>query len=94
MSGGQQQRVAIARALAKESGVLLADEPTGSVDRESGQMVVAALKEGARSTGGTVLVATHDLSITKVADRVVKLVDGRVAEDGRPREDPAGGGPS
>ena len=93
MSGGQQQRVAIARALAKESRILLADEPTGSVDRESGQRVVSALMEGARSVGGTVIVATHDLSIAKVADRVVKLVDGHVAEDSRPRGAPTGGGP-
>jgi putative ABC transport system ATP-binding protein len=92
MSGGQQQRVAIARALAKESSLLLADEPTGSVDRESGHRVVSTLREAAKTTGGTIIVATHDLSITKAADRVIKLVDGRVAEDTRPERDVSGGG--
>jgi len=92
MSGGQQQRVAIARALAKRSSLLLADEPTGSVDRESGQVVISTLKQAARETGGTVVVATHDLTVTKVADRVIKLVDGRVVEDSRPANGRSGGG--
>ncbi len=92
ISGGQQQRVAIARALAKEPTVLLADEPTGSIDRASGKVVVTALRDSAKRLGRTTVLATHDPSLAEVADRVVTLVDGRVTEDRRQRG--GGGGES
>ncbi len=80
LSGGQQQRVAVARALAKEAPVLLCDEPTGALDRATGGSVVDLLVDAAHQHGRTVLVVTHDPSIADVADRVIRLVDGRLAE--------------
>jgi putative ABC transport system ATP-binding protein len=92
MSGGQQQRAAIARALAKEPTVLLADEPTGSIDRASGRVVVTALRDSAKQLGRTTVLATHDPSLAEVADRLVTLVDGRVTEDRQQRGGGSGGG--
>jgi putative ABC transport system ATP-binding protein len=77
LSGGEQQRVALARALVKEPQLLLADEPTSQLDVESGKAVVDLLKEASLS-GTTVVVATHDQTLEQVADRVVRLEDGRV----------------
>jgi putative ABC transport system ATP-binding protein len=79
LSGGQQQRVAIARALVKEPPLLLCDEPTGSLDLETGRQVLAVLRELAREGHHTVLLVTHNSAIARMADRVVRLRSGRVA---------------
>jgi putative ABC transport system ATP-binding protein len=85
LSGGQQQRVAIARALAKETPVLLCDEPTGALDRTTGAEVLALLERAAGEFGRTVVVVSHDPSVEAVADRSLHLVDGRIVDDrGRP----------
>ncbi|CAG0989050.1 Lipoprotein-releasing system ATP-binding protein LolD [Anaerolineae bacterium] len=81
LSGGQQQRVAIARALANDPPILLCDEPTGNLDRKSGQQVIDALKEIRRTLNTTVIVVTHDLTIAEQMDRVVSLEDGQLTED-------------
>ena len=81
LSGGQQQRVAIARALAKKPRLLLADEPTGALDHEAGAQVVGLLADAARSSGCAVIIVTHDESLTKAADRVIRLRDGRIVSD-------------
>lgn len=86
LSGGQQQRVAIARALAKRPRLLLADEPTGALDHETGQQVAGLLREAARSEGCAVVVVTHDEGLISFADRVVRMRDGRVVEDSAPDE--------
>jgi putative ABC transport system ATP-binding protein len=81
LSGGQQQRVAIARALANNPPLLLADEPTGNLDTESGKVVLKALEDVQRETGTTVVVVTHDPSIAAAMERVITLVDGQVVEN-------------
>jgi putative ABC transport system ATP-binding protein len=73
MSGGEQQRVAIARALAKQPLLVLADEPTGNLDRASARGIVALLREAAEKLGTTVIVVTHDAEICDVADRVLDV---------------------
>jgi putative ABC transport system ATP-binding protein len=80
MSGGQQQRVAIARALANEPALIIADEPTGQLDSETGRSVMELLRKVVRSEGVTVLVATHDPQLMELADRVVELRDGHIVE--------------
>ena len=77
LSGGQRQRVAIARAVINQPAVLLADEPTGNLDRRSGAEIVALLEQ-LNATGQTLLVVTHDPEVATFADRVVKLRDGQV----------------
>ena len=79
MSGGQRQRVAIARALASEPAILLADEPTASLDKESGREVVDRIRVLAKEKGTTILLVTHDNRILDVADRIVHLEDGRLS---------------
>jgi putative ABC transport system ATP-binding protein len=79
LSGGQRQRVAIARALAPEPELVLADEPTASLDSKSGQDVVELLGNLCRNRGSAVLLVTHDLRLLKDADRIWKIEDGRVA---------------
>jgi putative ABC transport system ATP-binding protein len=81
LSGGQQQRVAIARALANNPPILLADEPTGNLDTESGAIVMSALETIRRESGTTVVIVTHDQHIAEATDRVITLVDGRVVTD-------------
>jgi putative ABC transport system ATP-binding protein len=82
LSGGQQQRVAIARALAKRPRLLLADEPTGALDHDTGLEVVKLLRSAADEEKCAVIVVTHDESLAAVADRVIRLRDGRVISDG------------
>lgn len=79
LSGGQRQRVAIARALASEPTILLADEPTASLDKESGREVVDRIKVLAKEKGTTILLVTHDNRILDVADRIIHLEDGRLS---------------
>ncbi|PJM93363.1 ABC transporter ATP-binding protein [Streptomyces sp. CB01373] len=80
LSGGQQQRVAIARALANEPALLIADEPTGQLDAETGHAVMELLRAVVRSEQVTALVATHDATLLDLADRVLELRDGRITE--------------
>jgi putative ABC transport system ATP-binding protein len=91
MSGGEQQRVAIARAVAKQPAVLLCDEPTGALDAETGTMVLAALDSVHRQLGTATAVITHNVSIARMAHRIVSLADGHVAaiEDNPTRAAPA-----
>jgi putative ABC transport system ATP-binding protein len=83
LSGGQQQRVAIARALSKKPRLLLADEPTGALDHDTGRAVAGLLREAARGEGCGVVVVTHDEGLSSFADRIIRLRDGRVASDER-----------
>ncbi|MFF9478311.1 ABC transporter ATP-binding protein [Streptomyces sp. NPDC014733] len=76
LSGGQQQRVAIARALANQPSLLIADEPTGQLDADTGREVMELLRAVVRSEGVTALVATHDPHLVGLADRVLELSDG------------------
>lgn len=80
LSGGQQQRVAIARAIAKRPQVLLCDEPTGALDSQTGAVVLEALDSVNRTLGTTVVVITHNAAMAGMADRVVVLADGSIAE--------------
>ena len=79
LSGGQQQRVALARALAHRPRLLIADEPTGQLDSETGRDVMRLLREVVAEQDMTALVATHDAALMEDADRVVELRDGRIA---------------
>jgi putative ABC transport system ATP-binding protein len=78
LSGGEQQRVAIARALANRPRILLADEPTGQLDSETGHVIMLLIRRVVRAEGVTAIVATHDPAMLDVADRVVELHDGRL----------------
>ncbi|MEV0526460.1 ABC transporter ATP-binding protein [Streptomyces sp. NPDC050439] len=78
LSGGQQQRVAIARALANKPALLIADEPTGQLDAETGLAVMELLRAVVRGEGVTALVATHDAALLDLADRVLELRDGEI----------------
>jgi putative ABC transport system ATP-binding protein len=81
LSGGEQQRVAIARALVKDPPILLADEPTGELDYETGKHILSALRRINKDTNKTVLLVTHNTAIGDIADRVVRLRDGHIIED-------------
>lgn len=81
LSGGQQQRVAIGRALMNAPQVMLADEPTGSLDSKNGHEIIKLLKESNRIYGQTLLLVTHDESIALQADRIIGISDGRVVRD-------------
>ena len=78
LSGGQQQRVAIARARVSRPAVVLADEPTGSLDRANGERVVELLRRARERLGTTIVLVTHDEGVAAAADRVVRISDGRV----------------
>jgi len=83
MSGGEQQRVAVARAIAAEPAVVLADEPTANLDQAAGRALVEMMHELNRERGVTFVFSTHDPMVLAQADRVVRLVDGKVAADER-----------
>jgi putative ABC transport system ATP-binding protein len=80
LSGGEQQRVAIARAIAKNPAVLLCDEPTGALDSQTGVVVLEALERVNRELGTLTVLITHNAGIAEMADRVIRLSDGRIAE--------------
>ena len=81
LSGGEQQRVAVARALAKDPVMLLGDEPTGNLDFHTGKLVLRALKDVNVREGKTIIVVTHNSPIAQVADRVLHLRDGGIAQE-------------
>ena len=80
LSGGEQQRVAIARALAKNPKLLLCDEPTGALDYKTGKAVLKLLQDTCKNTGTTVVVITHNQALTGMADRVITVKSGQIAE--------------
>ncbi|WP_435080196.1 ABC transporter ATP-binding protein [Clavibacter michiganensis] len=82
MSGGQQQRVAVARALANRPRLLLADEPTGQLDQETGAAIMRLLLDVVRAEGTTALISTHDATLQGLADASIRLTDGRVDPTG------------
>ncbi|MDI9637639.1 DevA family ABC transporter ATP-binding protein [Geitlerinema splendidum] len=84
LSGGQKQRVAIARALVSNPKIVLADEPTAALDKKSGRDVVEMMQKLAKERGCTILLVTHDNRILDIADRIVYMEDGRLAEDPNP----------
>lgn len=83
LSGGQQQRVAIGRALMNAPALMLADEPTGSLDSRNGQEIIKLLKESNHKYGQTLLLVTHDENIALQADRIITIADGRIVRDDR-----------
>ncbi|MGL5149043.1 MAG: ABC transporter ATP-binding protein [Clostridium sp.] len=85
LSGGEKQRVAIARALINNANIILADEPTGSLDKKNGRDVIDKLKEINKS-GKTVIIITHDEGIAKECDRVIKIEDGHIVSDESTRQ--------
>lgn len=80
LSGGEQQRVSIARALCKNPKIILCDEPTGALDYNTGKAVLTLLQETCRSTGKTVIIITHNGALTQIADRVIRVKNGRAVE--------------
>ena len=82
LSGGQRQRVAIARALVTQPQLVLADEPTANLDSNTGQSIIELMKQINDEDGTTFLFSTHDNNVMKNADRVIRLVDGKVSNDG------------
>ncbi|MDR6291953.1 putative ABC transport system ATP-binding protein [Inquilinus ginsengisoli] len=82
LSGGEQQRTALARAFAADPDVILADEPTGNLDGETGRQVIELMFDLSRKRGATLLLITHDPALAARCDRIIRLVDGRIADDG------------
>jgi len=85
LSGGQQQRVAIARALALRPAIILADEPTGNLDSKTGQDVLSLLKISAEKYSQTIVMITHNDEIAQLADRIIRIEDGRIVNGGERR---------
>lgn len=83
LSGGQQQRVAIARALAMRPAIIVADEPTGALDRATSAQVLGLLRQGVANHNATVLMVTHDPEAASYADRMINVVDGRIVADSK-----------
>ena len=82
LSGGQQQRVAIARALATKPAIILADEPTGNLDSRTSQDVLGLLKVTGEKFGQTIVMITHNEEIAQMADRIIRIEDGRIVKGG------------
>jgi ABC-type lipoprotein export system ATPase subunit len=80
LSGGEQQRAAIARALLNDPKIVLADEPTGNLDSQTGESVLELLRRLSKDKGKTVLIATHDQRLAAACDRVVQMADGIILE--------------
>ena len=80
LSGGQQQRVAIARALANRPALILADEPTGALDSKNGNEVMTLLQDSVRKLDQTLVIITHNIDLAREADRIIKIVDGKIVE--------------
>ncbi|HMK53287.1 MAG TPA: ABC transporter ATP-binding protein [Methanobacteriaceae archaeon] len=78
LSGGERQRVAIARALANDPSIILADEPTGSLDSKNGQMILQRLKDLHENENVTLIMVTHDMNVASMAQRTIKVLDGRI----------------
>lgn len=90
LSGGEQQRVAVARAFAPDPRLLLADEPTGNLDSENGQMVLEMMLKLRKDHQTTLVMVTHDMDLTAMAQRVIRLRDGQVESDDRQHAESAG----
>jgi putative ABC transport system ATP-binding protein len=88
LSGGEKQRVAIARALAKSPALIFADEPTSALDSENGRQIARLLRTHAHSSGATVVCVTHDARLADQADRVLRMEDGRLLDQGEIDEGP------
>ena len=86
LSGGEQQRVAIARAIVKRPSIILADEPTGNLDNRTGEHILTLLREQCRASHATLVVASHSGLTAKYADRVMRMVDGSILDEGPPDE--------
>ena len=84
LSGGEQQRVAVARAIAKRPQILFCDEPTGALDSATGVRVLEALERVNTELSTTVLIITHNVGIGEIADRVLRMSDGKIIEETRP----------
>jgi putative ABC transport system ATP-binding protein/lipoprotein-releasing system ATP-binding protein len=80
LSGGEQQRVAIARALINDPAILFADEPTGNLDSQNGEIIISLLLDLAKSEGRTLAVVTHDEHVAQRGDRLIRILDGRLAD--------------
>jgi putative ABC transport system ATP-binding protein len=82
LSGGQQQRVAIARALVTKPAIVLADEPTGNLDSKTGMDVIGLLKVSGEKFGQTIVMITHNVELAQMADRIIRIEDGRIVSGG------------
>jgi putative ABC transport system ATP-binding protein len=83
LSGGQRQRVTIARALVNDPAIVWADEPTGDLDSENAEEIVALMRQLNREQGLTLLIVTHDISVGRATDRIVRMVDGEIVDEER-----------
>ncbi len=86
LSGGQQQRAAIARALANRPALILADEPTGALDSKNGNEVITLLQDSVKKLDQTLVLITHNIDLAREADRIVKIVDGKISETDKTEE--------